>query len=218
MRVHHLEMPLVDWQIDRLAHRAAGMVDEGAEIRELDEVLEVLERAVAAPFVEVVDERRAVIGGEHHGVAADLDIALGVARVLHILRGRRGAEATRKAAGKTHPLALDVAAGVAKERERPGKVAELDADFLKQRLGVALDHVEPFFAHELGQRNLAGDVGDGGERSFRARRAARFTAAAGLPGGGLGMVRHRRSRLSRSSFCSFCRDLAPERSRFEPEN
>ena len=28
--IDHLEMPLVDGQIDRLAHRAAGMMDEGA--------------------------------------------------------------------------------------------------------------------------------------------------------------------------------------------
>ena len=141
MRVHHLEMPLVDGQIDRLAHRAAGMVDIGAQIRELDEILEVFERAVAAALVEVVDERRAVVGGEHHRVAADEDIAFGIARVLHILRRRGGAEPPRQAAGKTHPLALDVAARAAKEFERAGKVAKLDADLLEQRLGVALDRV-----------------------------------------------------------------------------
>ena len=130
MRVDHLEMPLVDRQVDRLAHRAAGMVDIGAQIGELDEVLEVLERAVAAALVEVVDEGRAVIGREHHRVAADEHVALGIARVLHVLRGRRGAELPRQAARKAHPLALDVAAGGAKEFERARKIAELDADLL----------------------------------------------------------------------------------------
>ena len=51
MRVHHLEVPLVDRSIDRLAHRAPRMVDIGAQIGELDEVLEVFERSVAAAEV-----------------------------------------------------------------------------------------------------------------------------------------------------------------------
>ena len=131
MRIDHLEMPLVDRQVDRLAHRAAGMVDVGLMIGELDEILEVLERPVAAALVEVVDEGRAVVRREHHRVAADDDVALRVARVLHILRRRRGAELTREAARKAHPLALDVAAGVAEESKRAGKVAELDADLLQ---------------------------------------------------------------------------------------
>ena len=190
MRVDHLEMPFVDRQIDRLAHRAAGMVDVRAEVGELDEVLEVLERAVAAAFVEVVDERRAVIGREHHRVAADRDVALGIARVLHILRRRGGAQLPRQAARKAHPLALDVAARAAKEFERAGKLAKLDADFLKQRLGVALDRRQPLLADHFGERNFAGDVGDGGERGLRARASARLAATARLSGGSRRGVGH----------------------------
>ena len=146
MRIDHLEMPLVDRQIDRLAERAAGMVDIGAQIGELDEILEVLDRPVAPPPVEIVDEGRAVIGREHHRVAADDDIALGIARVLHVARRRGRAELPRQSPRKPHPLALDVAARRAKEIERAGKVAKLDADLLQQRLGVALDDFEPLFA------------------------------------------------------------------------
>ena len=69
--------------------------------------------------------------------------------MLHVLRGRGGAEPPREAARKAHPLALDVAAGVAKELERPGKVAKLDADLLEQRLGVALDRFETLFADRV---------------------------------------------------------------------
>ena len=56
------------------------------EVGELDDVLEVLERGVAPAAVEVVDERRAVVGGEHRGVAADLHGVGRVAGVLHVLR------------------------------------------------------------------------------------------------------------------------------------
>ena len=153
-------------------------------IRELDEILEVFERPIAAALVEVVDERRAVVGGEHHRVAADKHIALGIARVLHVLRGRGGAETPREAARKAHPLALDVAASVAKEIERAGKVAKLDADLLQQRLGVALDRREALFADEFREGDGAGDVGNGGVRALGARRASRLAAASRLLGGG----------------------------------
>ncbi len=131
MRIHHLEMALVDGQIDRLAQSAAGMVDERTEVRQLDEILEVLNRSVAAAFVEVMDERRAVVGGENHRLAADQHVAFRVARVLHVLRRRACAEPPRKAARKAHPVPLDVAASVAKQVERAREVAELDADLLQ---------------------------------------------------------------------------------------
>src|ERR1700733_15149636 len=117
------------------------MMDVRAYVGELDEVLEVFERAVAAAFVEVVNERRPIIRREHHRVPADRRVALGIARVLHVLRRRGGAEAPCQAARKAHPLALDVATRSAKEFERAGKLAKLDANFLKQSLGVALDRL-----------------------------------------------------------------------------
>ena len=202
MGIDHLEMPLVDRQVDRLAERSAGMVDVGAEIGEPDEVLEVLERSVAAAPVEIVDEGRAVVRREHHRVAADDDVALRIARVLHVARGRGGAELSREAARKAHPLALDVAARAAKEVERARKVAELDADLLEQRVGVALDDFEPFLAENLGQRNVARDVGHGDGRALGAGGAARLAAATRFAGGGRGGFGHGRSLGRGRSFVS----------------
>ena len=91
MRIDHFVVPLVDGQIDRLADGAAGMVDEGREIGELDEILEVFDRAVATALVEIVDEGRTVVGGEDRRIAADDNVSLGIARVLHIARRRRRA-------------------------------------------------------------------------------------------------------------------------------
>ena len=73
------------------------------QVGELDEVLEVGDGRVPAAGVEVVGERRAVVGGEHGGVAADLHGVGGVAGVLDVLRRRarlddRAAQATRAAA------------------------------------------------------------------------------------------------------------------------
>ena len=217
MRVHHLEVPLVDRQVDGLAHRAAGMVDIRAYVGELDEVLEVFERPVTAAFVEVVHERRPVIWREHHRVAADRDVALGIARMLDVLRRRSGAEASRQAAREANPLALDVASRFAKEFEGAGKLAELDANFLEQRLSVALDRLQSLLADKFGERNLASDVGDGGERALSARASARLAATARLSSGSRRGVSHGVLAFPKSFFLSG-REIAPERRRFEPEN
>ena len=76
VRIDHLEMALVDGQVDRLADRSARMVDVRAHIGELHEIAEILDRAVAAALVEVVDEGRAVVRREDGRLAADLDAAL----------------------------------------------------------------------------------------------------------------------------------------------
>ena len=82
VRIDHVEVALVDRHVDRLAHSAAGMVDRRRHVGELHEIAEILDRAVAAALVEVAHEGRTVDRREHGGVAADLDRALGVARVL----------------------------------------------------------------------------------------------------------------------------------------
>ena len=51
VRIDHIEMTLVHRHIGRLANGAAGMVQPGAGISELDEIAEVLDRAVAAALV-----------------------------------------------------------------------------------------------------------------------------------------------------------------------
>ena len=57
MGQHHVEVPLADRHVDRLAHRPAGVVQVRVEVGQPDEVLEVSERCVAPPGVEIVDER-----------------------------------------------------------------------------------------------------------------------------------------------------------------
>ena len=135
--------------------------------------------------------------------------------MLNVLRRRGGAELTRQAARKAHPLALDVAAGVAKESKRPGKVAELDADLLQQRLGVAFDRLEAFFAQNFRERDVARDVRDGRMRAMGARGPARLAAASWLLGGGRSGIRHGFQPFP--TFCLVAWDLAPARERFEPE-
>ena len=57
MAVDHIEMALVNRHIDRLADGAAGVMQTRAQVGELDEILEVGQRRVAAPCVEIADKR-----------------------------------------------------------------------------------------------------------------------------------------------------------------
>ena len=72
-----------------------------------------VERRVAAAGVEIVHERRAVVGREHGRVAADRDVVRRVAGVLGVRRRRRRLdERAAQPAREAHPLAVDVGAGV----------------------------------------------------------------------------------------------------------
>ena len=82
MGVDHVEVPLVDGHVDRLAHRSAGVVEPRGRVRELHEVAEVLDRAVAPTLVEVAHERGAVRGREDRPLAAEDDVVPAVARDL----------------------------------------------------------------------------------------------------------------------------------------
>ena len=64
VRVDHVEVPLVDGDVDRLAHRPATVVEMRRQVRELHEVPEVLDRAVTPALVEIADERGAVVRRE----------------------------------------------------------------------------------------------------------------------------------------------------------
>ena len=70
---------------------------------------EVLDRAVAAAAVEIVDEGRAVDRGEDGVVAADRHVPLRVARMLdELAAGTVAQRLAGEAAGKADARALDV--------------------------------------------------------------------------------------------------------------
>ena len=82
MGVDHVEMPLVDRQVDRLAEGPAAVMQSRAHVGQLGEVPEVLDRRVAATRVGIPDEGRAVRGSEHRVGIADGDRMGRVAGVL----------------------------------------------------------------------------------------------------------------------------------------
>ena len=132
VRVDHVEVPLVDRHVDRLADRAAGVVQPRRRVGELHEVAEVLDRPVPAAAVEVADERRAVGRREDRPVPAEDDVVRAVPGDLRELRRRRRLdERAAQAAREPHPLAVDGRARRREELERVGRVVELDPDLLE---------------------------------------------------------------------------------------
>ncbi len=126
---------------------------------DLDELFEVVERAVAPPALEIAHERRAVDRGEHLVVAADAHALRRVARMLGEFARRGLAQLARGAAVEAHARALDVGAGGFPDFERLRVVAEFEADLADDPVGLLLELDEAFLAEEFVERDLALDEG-----------------------------------------------------------
>ena len=112
--VGDVQVALGDRDVDRLADHRPGVVHRRRHVGELVELVEVLQRAVAPLVVEVVDEGRAVSRRERDLVAADLGIALGIARVHGEARSGSSRPAPSAAArGMRTRKRCDLGAGVA---------------------------------------------------------------------------------------------------------
>ena len=157
--IDHVEMALVDRHVDRLADRAAGMVQPGRGLRELHEVAEILDRAVAAALVEIHDEGRAVGRREDDALAADLHRLGRVARMLGELRRRGLQDLAQHARLEPHQHAVDLRAGPLPMLERCRIVAELDADLGQDAVGGLFDPDEVLLGQDVVGRDVADDVG-----------------------------------------------------------
>ena len=161
VRVDHVEVALVDRDVDRLADRAAAVVEVRRGVGQLHEVAEVLDGAVAPAAVEVAHERRAVVRGEDRVHPADLDVVPASFRAYWVnWRGaRRLDDRAAHPAREADPLAVDVGARLPQQPERVRVAAEVDADLLEDRVGVLLDQREALLAEDLERRERARQEG-----------------------------------------------------------
>ncbi len=161
VRIDHIEVALVDRHVDRLADGAAGVVQVGAHVRELHEVLEVLDRSVAPAVVEVADERRAVVRGEDRVRIADLDAPFGVSGVLGEDSGRACPDdLAAHPAGEPHAIAVDIRAAEPHRLPCRRIATEVDPDFLKNRVSVPLERRQALLVQDLVRLELAGEERD----------------------------------------------------------
>jgi len=80
-------------------------------VRELDEILQILERPVAASAIEVIHERRAAHRRKNGRIAAEPHVARRIARMQREFPRRRLQQMPCKTARDVHPLTFDVGAG-----------------------------------------------------------------------------------------------------------
>jgi hypothetical protein len=183
VRVNHVEVTLVDRDIDRFANRSPGMVQRRRHISQFDEVLEVFDSRVAPSPVEIEHEGAAVSRHKHGILAADLHVARRVAGMLSILGlGRRLDDRAAHASRKAHRYAVDFGAALLQNIERFGHIAEFDPDFLEDGIGVILDQLQAFLVEHLEIGNLARDVRCAGDNRFLGAASIASAATASAPG------------------------------------
>ncbi len=182
MAVDHVEVALGHWNVDRLAHRAARVMQRRRLIGELHEVAEVLDGGIAPALVEVAYERRPVDRCEHRVAAADLHRAGGIAGELGELARRRADQRPHQAPGKAHPVAIDVGAGLPPHVERFRIFAKVDTDLLQHCLGIVFDEGQTLLAQHFVNRNIPPDVGELLNRAAAAGGAARLGTASETAG------------------------------------
>ena len=153
------EMALGDRNLHQLAG-AAGDMQAGQHLGNLQEVEIVLGGRVAPALVEVVHEGRAAAGREDDAGSADMDGVGGVAGMLQeVARCGRLDQRAGEAALEADALALDIGPRRAQQLQRLGIAAELHADLLQDRIGITLDELQAFFAEQAEQAEGTVDIG-----------------------------------------------------------
>src|SRR5690606_32406391 len=104
MAVDHVEVALVYRHVDQLQDGTPGRVNRRRQIGELHEIAEILDRRVTPRAVEVTHEGRAVDRRENGRLAADMDIAVRIARMPGEFLRRGLQKLAAEPLGEMHPL------------------------------------------------------------------------------------------------------------------
>ena len=165
MAVDHVQMALGHWNVDRLTQGAAGMMQTGQHINQLGEIAEIFDGGIAAAFIQITDEGRAINRSEHRVVAADHYIIGGIAGVLHIFTRGCFDQRTHQPAWKTQ--AKSTRLGCGRFHLSPSVFPHLHgffvfvknhADFLQNNLRIVFYHLELVVRERLIKLHLAADV------------------------------------------------------------
>ncbi len=156
MGIDHIQMALVDRDIDRLADRAAGMMEPRDLVGELHEILEILDIGVAPPALEIAHERGAIGWREDDIIAANFDIPGGVAGMLgELSEGAFPDDGAQHTGLKPHPFAVHIGARLLPDFDHFRVIAKFDTDILEDRVGGGLDRHKTVFAQQLVGRDIA---------------------------------------------------------------
>ncbi len=190
-----VEMALAFGYVHRLDHAAAGKMDRRRDVGELDEVVQVRERAVAAAAVEVRHEGRPADRREDRRVPAEAHAARRVPRVQRELAWSRAQQLAGEAARNPDAFAVHVGPCLAPQPQRFRVAPELDADLFEDRLGIGLDDLHGLAVQQLDGGNAAADVRELLGHAVRTRRTPRFAIAGAAGAVDRGRVAQGRARV-----------------------
>ena len=139
MRQHHVEVPLVHRHVRGLDNCAAGMVQPWRKVCKLHEIPEIRERGVAAPVLQIRDERRSVAGHQDYMITAEGYSLVWIAPVQLELPGRCRAKLPGMARREPDSIALDSRSSVKKYIQRRLVAPKLDSDLGQYPIGLILD-------------------------------------------------------------------------------
>ena len=137
MGIEHVEVALRDRNVAGLAGHEAAVMQSGQVLRQLHQLLEIVERAIAPPALQIAHEGRPINRSENLVASTDAHAA------------RRG----------PHAGLFHVRPGFAPDAQRLLILPELDADLLHQPIGMLLQPNKAFLVEEIDVPDRALDVG-----------------------------------------------------------
>ena len=139
MSQHHIQMPLVDRRVRRLAHRAAGMVQPGRAVTQLHEVLKIHQRCVSATVLQITDKRRSVARHQNDIVASQRHGIGGITAMKLKLPRRFCTQMPGQARLERDPLAHHRRTRSGKQLQRGRVTAKFHANGIEYPVGLILD-------------------------------------------------------------------------------
>jgi len=169
VQIKRVQMPFVDGNIAGLADQKPGMMQCRQHIGQFDQLLQIIDRAIAPPVFQVAHKRRTVDGREDGAGFSDFHGTVRIAGVLNKFFRCRAAQMPGHAARQSHARFLYVRPGLFPDPQRFGILAKLQPDFLDQPIRLILESGQPLFVEKFVKRDLPADIGG------RRRRGAAFT-------------------------------------------
>jgi hypothetical protein len=157
----HVEVTRRDRHVAGFAGDETGVVQGRELVRQLDQPLEVGERAIATASFQVAHERRPVHRRKDLVPATDADRARRVAGVLGEFRWGGRQQLAHQPGGCTHPGALHVRPRAPPQGQCGGIVAKFDSRPLEQPVRLRLDADESLLVEHGVVRNLARHISGG---------------------------------------------------------
>ena len=159
MGVHHVEVALAHWDIDRLTHRATRMMDVRRHVRQLDEVLKILDGCISTAIINVIHKRGAIVWSKHCGIATYLHIVFRITSMLRVnARCTCLHDCSAHSTRKPNSSAVNNCTSIFESLNRAWVITNLDTNLKEDCVCIALEQRKAFFRNHFIRRNQASQI------------------------------------------------------------